>query len=491
MKILTNGKVPGKVEPIQILIEKNKIKNIQPVNENLNTFKIDLNGKYILPGFADSHCHILHTGMQLQKPDLAACQNKQELLEKIFIAHQESPKTEWVIVKNYDPNKLDAKDHLSQDDLDLIDQIRPILVQHSSGHAGVANSGALSKAPTAKHIEGYLVEKEYQKVYSAEPIPSLEKMVESILATATHLSKLGITSATEMMAGYYDLEQELLAYHLASKRGASIRLRLFLEWNKVFGPDAISEKRLKELMDQMDQDICNVIGIKLFADGALGTKTAAVYEEYIGGGYGHLLYEPGVFKEKIKTAHQAGWSIAVHSIGDRATDLVLEAYSELDDAASHRIEHAMVLNDSQIKQMACLGCCCTMQPEFLSHFAYSYQKNIGKARTSTLKPFRSVVEAGIGFGLSSDRPFVHGNPWEAIRIASDRPENFDSSENLSLEQAIAAYTEGSARLNYEGDLIGKLQPGYFADLQIYAEDPLLSTSPTLLTTLFGGEETVK
>lgn len=491
MKILTNGKISGTTTPVEIQIEKNKIQSIQPLHKDSTLPKINLNGHYVFPGFIDSHSHILHTGLQLQKTDLFNCQNKQELLQKILEEAQQSPKTEWVILKNYDPSLLEAKDHLTQQDLDQIDPYKPILIQHSSGHAGVASSRALALAPSVKHIQGYLVEKEYEKVYSKEPIPSLEKMIKSILAAGAKMSQLGITCATEMMAGYYDLEQELLAYHLASKRGSPIRVRLFLEWNKIFGPEAISEGRLRELMDQMDQDLCKVVGIKLFADGALGTKTAAVNEEYIGGGYGHLLYEPDIFKEKVKTAHQAGWPIAVHSIGDRATGMVLEAFSELDDATSHRIEHVMILSDAQIKKMARLGCSCTLQPEFLSHFAESYQKNIGKKRTAKLKRFRSILDSGIKISLSSDRPFSPGNPWDAIHIASHRPQGFDPSENISLQEALVAYTKSPAALHHEEDLFGKLKPGYFADLQIYAEDPLTSHASLPLTTFLGGKEAVK
>ncbi len=488
MKIFTNCKILGTNEPIEIRVENGIIQCPQPTQNDLYFHKVDLKEKYVLPGFIDSHCHILYTGTQLQKTDLSSCQNKEEFLKKVLEAHQNTPEKEWLMVKNYDPAKLPESEHLSQQDLDQISNHRPIVVQHVSGHAGVINTGTLMLVPSAHHNRGYVVEKEYEKIYSSEPVPSLEKMAQSILLAGSRLKEMGITCATEMMAGYHNLEQELLAYHLASQRGCPIRLRLFLLWDKIFGPNAIPASRLKDLIDQMDPDVCKVVGIKLFADGVLGTKTAAVYEEYIGGGYGELVDRPDVFKKKVRVAHDAGWPVAVHSIGDRSTDLVLEAFSELDDASCHRIEHMMSLNDDQIERMAKLDCSCSMQPEFLADFHHSYQKHLGSSRTSKLKRFRSVFEAGISLGLSSDRPIVKGDPWKAIQIASNRPKGFDSSENLPFKQAVHAYTQGSAKLNHDHNSLGKLESGYFADFQIYQEDPFSTPYPTLLATLVGGKE---
>jgi len=157
-----------------------------------------------------------------------------------------------------------------------------------------------------------------------------------------------------------------------------------------------------------------------------------------------LIYSPERLKEMVRIADQAGFSIAIHSIGDYSTDLVMDAFESLPDPRKHRIEHAMLLSDAQIERLGKLGCFCTMQPEFLMRFGHSYLRQLGPVRASKLERFRSVKDAGIPLSLSSDRPIVAGDPRDGVKMAHQRPEAFDSSENLTLEEAIDGYTTRAA-----------------------------------------------
>lgn len=165
----------------------------------------------------------------------------------------------------------------------------------------------------------------------------------------------------------------------------------------------------------------------------------------------------------VQTAHGAGFRIAIHSIGDYATDLVMSALEATRDPARHRIEHAMLLSDAQIERLAKLGCHVSMQPEFLIRFAHAYKRQLGPERASRIKRMRSVVDAGIALSLSSDRPIVSGDPWVGVRCASDRPEGFDPSENLTRNEALLGYTQRAAEANEDGDRMGSLNPGQLAD----------------------------
>jgi predicted amidohydrolase YtcJ len=229
----------------------------------------------------------------------------------------------------------------------------------------------------------------------------------------------------------------------------------------------------------MDSSRCRIAGIKIFADGAIGSGTAAIYGDYAipdtehptPDTSGSLMYKPERLNDMVRIAHDAGYQIAIHSIGDYSTDLVMNALEATGEPQRHRIEHAMILSDAQIERLAKLGCHVTMQPEFLIRFAHSYLKQLGPDKRSRLKRFRSVLDAGIPLSFSSDRPIVAGDPRDGIAVLTHRPEGYDPSENITPEKAWLGYTAGAAEANGDGDLMGSLTEGQVADFH------LLDTAP--------------
>lgn len=171
----------------------------------------------------------------------------------------------------------------------------------------------------------------------------------------------------------------------------------------------------------------------------------------------------------VRIASDAGYQIAVHSIGDRSTDLVMNCYEALPDARRHRIEHAMMLSDAQVSRMARLGCRCTMQPEFLMRFGHAYVRQLGIERAASLKRARSVLNAGLRLSFSSDLPITTGDPWDGIRTAVHRPDGFDPAEAVSPAEAIRAYTVNGAEANEDMGVMGALLPGEFADYQLVSD----------------------
>jgi predicted amidohydrolase YtcJ len=303
------------------------------------------------------------------------------------------------------------------------------------------------------------------------------------------MSQHGVTCASDMMTGYSDLLAEMEAYWLAAQKGAKVRFRLFLQWAPVFGPRAADPERRKELTDAMGQERCKVAGAKIFADGAISAGTAAIHGTFKSGGSGNLIYEPERLRQMVVTAHEAGWPVSVHSIGDRATDHVLAAFEATGDAARHRIEHAMILSDSQIERLARAGCHTTMQPEFLLRLGHAYARQLGPEMASKLKRARSCLEAGIGMSFNSDRPIVTGDPWCGILTAVKRPEGFDQSENVPLETAIDLYSRGGAAANGDLGVMGEIAEGQVADFQIYRKGVRGPEKPAPDEVYVGGELT--
>lgn len=431
----------------------------------------------VLPAFVDNHCHILPAGLHLTSLDLRGTTTHEEVMERVLARHQQYPDG-WILAVQYDQNRFAGGKHLTRADLDKVSATRPILLRHFNGHAGVANSAALAAAGVNRETpdpsggtyrrgsdgepDGVLLERALDLVMASSPAPDLDQMVEAILAAGRSMASYGIGTATDMMTGYVDLETELTAYRLASERGCPVRIRLFVQWRDLFGKRAMDAGRLREHMAAMDPARCRVEGAKIFADGAIASATAAIHGEYKTGGSGHLIYPPERLHEMVRMADEAGWRIAIHTIGDRSTDHVMDAYEQTQDPSRHRIEHAMILSDAQIERMARLGAHVSMQPEFLVQNGHAYRAQLADDVWPLLNRTRSMMDAGIHLSLSSDRPVVQGDPLVGVRAAVERPAGFDAAEGLSWDEAVRLYTPGGATGNGD-DGQGKLEPGCQAD----------------------------
>lgn len=444
-----------------------------------------LPGVHVAPAFVDNHCHILPTGLGLNRLDLTECCSHEEVLDAVAQRHREQPEG-WLHAVQYDQNKYPGVRHITKEQLDGVVGARPALLRHFNGHAGVASSAALLEAGVDDstpdphggtyrrdadgRVDGVLLERALEIVSGAAPTPSMEQMVDAIVAAGESMAKLGIGTATDMMTGQYGLETELRAYHLASQRGCPIRLRLFMQWNDVLGRRAIDPGLLRELMDDMDGDRCRAEGVKIFSDGAIGSATAAIHGTFLTGGNGHLIYSPDRLGEMVRVADDAGWRVAIHAIGDRATDHVMDAYEATADPSRHRIEHAMILSDAQIERLAKLGSHVAMQPEFLYRRGSAYRAQLPAETARKLNRAKSLLEAGVPLSFSSDRPVVPGEPLIGIESSVKKPDGFDPGEQVTWQEAYAAYTTAGADGNGDRGQAA-LEAGKWADFAVFDKDP--------------------
>ena len=457
----------------------------------------DLGGKFILPALTDCHCHILSTGLDLAKLHLGTADSPTAVLDAVRERHRDEPEG-WLLAVHYDQNKWGGT-HLTRADLDAISSTRPILLRHANGHAGVANSAALQAAKIAPDqadprdgsygregtgiVNGVVFEGAHERVSSAIPSPTFEESVSAILAAGNSMAGFGISSATDMQTNVRDLS----AYQAAAERGCPVQLRHYIVWKDIFSPRA-TERELVEALRKPHGSGSVVAGVKLFADGAIGSATAAIYGGYDNlspgpeGFSGQLMYSRERLTERVKVAHDAGFQLAVHAIGDYALDVVLDAYEATGEAERHRVEHAMLLSDRQIERLAKLGVSVAMQPEFLVRFGRTYPAQLGADRAFRLKRFRSVLDAGIPLAFSSDRPICAGNPWTGVDCASNRPGGFDGAENLTRTEAIERYLTPAKRIGGEGDS-GNLSPGQPFAAIVMETDPQLPGTPNSLAFL--------
>ena len=463
-----------------------------PLSEAQADEVVDCHGSWLMPAFVDCHCHILPAGLDMKRPDLSNCNTREEVLRVVQDAAAEGEG--WLLAVQYDQTRFNDGLHLTAHELDAVTAGRPTILRHSSGHAAVANSAALREAGVGANTPdppggtivrgergvplGALLEGAMELVYRVVPPPTRQESVDAIHAVAKSMRSMGITCATDMATGSRGLSEEFEAYRRASESGCAVRLRTFILWGRIFGKRGEPDFHLEQT------PMLRNLGVKLFADGAIGAGTAAMTEEYATGGVGMLIYEPDDLRERVRVAHEAGHVVAIHSIGDRCTDVVLDAIEETGDAARHRVEHVMLLRDDQVERIRRLGARVTLQPEFLLTFGHAYFRQLGEQRASMLKRARSLADAGITIGLSSDRPIVPGDPWDGIRSAVSRPPGFHPSEAITVEEAIDGYTVGAASVNDETEL-GPLSAGEWADFQLYERDPKGMDAQPVVTYLAG------
>lgn len=484
----------------------------------------DLNGKTVIPGFNDCHMHILPYGLDLSKADLspaAGVASVPSLIEVLRAWARENPQSEWVLGSRYDQNTFPGAAHPTRQGLDAAFPDRPVLVMQTSKHAGACNSVALKLAGITKDTKdpeggeivrdefgeptGVLLESAFVQMAHLTPKPDKAGMTAAIQRANVELVKAGITSASDLNTGWLDLRTETECYMAAALGGASVRTTLVPHAPEFGKPGAIPEhdQFLAESglrgADSMGIGCVRLGALKLFSDGALTVRTAALREPYVdGSGTGMLLHPPEELRAYVDSAHAAGWQVAIHAIGDRAIELVLDCYRDAQErnprsGARHRIEHAMLLDDGLIRRFKAQEVIPVIQPEFITRLGDAYALGLGLERASRLNPVASLQKAGIPVPFSSDCPIVPGRPLDGIRSAVRRVTRSGArlgmDEEISAAEAIRNYTYWAAYASFDERETGTITAGLRADLAILSGDPTNEKqldSVEVVATIIGG-----
>lgn len=478
-----------------------------------STRLLNLGSLTVLPGFHDCHMHIMGLGVTLLAADVspsAGATSVSSLLDTLRKWARANPGEGWVRGYGYNQNAFPGARHVTAADLDSAFPERPVVLFHASGHGAVANSAALRAAGIGSATEdpaggvigrtddgtltGLLLESAIALVTRAIPPMTRAERSDAILRASDALLSRGITSASDMGVGGASLEDELAAYRDAAECGAAIRMTICPDAAELWSPDTVPNRA--ELERDLDlPDSLRLGALKLFADGALTTRTAALSEPYVdGSGSGLLLHEPDELRHYIRSGRAKGWQVATHAIGDRAVALVLDAYEEPGPRTSSpdRIEHAMLLDSGLIARMACAGVIAVLQPEFLARLGDAYVLGLGEERASHLNPVTSLMAAGVTVAFSSDCPVVPGSPLDGVRAAMQRmaPSGrvLGPDERCDLATALQAYTVAAACAVGDEAEVGRLRPGMRADLVILTSLPGEDAAdPEVVTVMSGGK----
>jgi predicted amidohydrolase YtcJ len=463
--------------------------------------RVDLAGGTVVPGFNDCHCHILSFGLDLARIDLGADavstidEIKRAVAERARLARE----GDWVLGRGYDQNALRERRHPTRFDLDEVSRDHPVVLWHTSGHALTCNSRALqlpgitAATPTPpggdiqrdEHGEptGVLLEAPAMDLLlTVLPAPSVAQGAEAIIQAIQVMASQGITSASDAATGHgASIAPELAMYRKALESGRLAgRITLMPQIQYVAPAESEEDHDIREFAVGNEPERLQIGATKIFSDGALTTRTAAVREPFVDGEAGLLLWEPDVLADMILRAHQAGWQIGTHAIGDRAIELVLDCYEQALTAVPrqdhrHRIEHCMMLDGNLAERIRRLGVVPTIQPGFISRLGDAYIAALGIDRAAKLIPMQLFEALGVRVGFSSDRPVIPGAPLQGIAAAMSRatPQGVQLGPEhvITAAQAIRHYTVGSAFATHAEQRKGSFRTGMLADFTVLSRDP--------------------
>lgn len=450
---------------------------------------IDLQGRALLPGLTDAHIHLAWTGLLQSGVALDEVASLEAALEKIASHAATLPPDAWVRGHGWNHALWDNR-WPTKADLDRVTGGRPALLSRKDGHSVWINTRALQVAdihvatpdPDGGAIQrdaageptGILLESANALAYKAVPDYSFEQKRAALRDIMTACNRIGLTGV-HIVEGRDTLRglQELRA-----SGGMTLRALCHLPHSQL--DDAIGIGLRSGLGDEW----LRLGGVKIFADGSLGSQTCHMLEPFEGSSDCGLPTIPeDELRADIRKATANGWAVTIHAIGDRANRTVLDALSQPEVrvaacALPHRIEHAQHLHPKDIARFAELGVVASMQPIHAPADWATAEKLLGPERSRYAYAFRPLLQSGATLAFGSDAPVESFNPWLGLHAAVARRAPHDTSNvgwnldlALNLHEAIAAYVIGPAQASGEAHLKGSLVEGKLADLIVTEADP--------------------
>ena len=427
---------------------------------------IDLNGKAVLPGFIDAHTHFLQIGLSEigLRIDLVGL-SRTKTLARLAAAVRERGKGEWVVGCGWDESTWQAHDYLRREELDRITGKTPLVAVRIDGHLLTANSCALAHIPLNVNrglvdlVSGILRE-EAAFAFLRTVKPDEGTLREALYRAATVAHRHGITSIHTMLA------PERIRLYMHERGRLKLRVTLCPEVSCL---DALETLGIES---GFGDAWLRLGGIKLFADGSIGARNAALGEPYADSSeQGALNYSDEELISFIRRCDQAGLQTVIHAIGDRAIEQVLGAHSVAGSSRDlrHRIEHFELPTAAHIARAKDLGLHISMQPNFVGNWSGEgkmYTDRLGRTRDQQIDPHRLVLDAGLPLAFGSD--CMPMSPLFGLHWAVNAPH---PNQRVSVEEAITCYTKMGAYFSFEERQKGVLAGGMLADLVILNRDP--------------------
>jgi len=454
---------------------------------------VDAAGRSVLPGFNDAHVHWLSGGFSLTNVDLRDAASPAELARRLEAFARQLPKGRWILGGDWDHEKFPDGQLPTRRDIDAATPEHPVFVTRLDGHMALANSLALKLAGVTAQTQdlpgglivrdargeptGILKDAAMTLVERVIPPPSWEEKLAAARAATRHAAMLGVTSVQDMSA-----EADVGLYQYLLETG-ELKTRIYCA-RSIVSWDVAARAGLRAAFGNA---WVRCGALKGFADGSLGSTTAYFFEPYrdaphTRGLLADQMLPDGAMLERVRAADRAGLHVMIHAIGDAASKLVLDIYEQVARENGprdrrFRIEHAQHLRPEEIRRFASQRVIASMQPYHCADDGRWCDKRIGPGRAKGTYAFRSLLDAGATLTFGTDWTVAPLNPMEGLKAAVTRqtldgrhPTGWVPEQKITLDEAVRAYTVGSAYAEFQEQVKGSIRPGMLADLVMLDRD---------------------
>jgi hypothetical protein len=477
-------------------------------------YSVDGRGRTMMPGLIDAHGHVMGLGMQALQLDLSDTRSLQEAQQRIRAYAAANPSPRWIIGRGWNQERWGLGRFPTAADLDGIVPDRPVWLERVDGHAGWANSVAMreagitaqSRAPQGGRIE--MAGRQPSGIFVDAAMPLVEQAIPTVLARTRDLA---LTQAQEIMlsmglTSVADMGTSVDDWMTMRRAGDTGRLRMrILSYSSGIEPllTVAGTGPTPWLYDNR----LRMVGVKLYLDGALGSRGAWLKQDYrdAAGQRGLPLVSDTVLRNLMSRAAMDGFQVAVHAIGDRANAELLSAIEELSDTyrgdRRWRIEHAQIVDPADLARFSRNGIIASMQPVHQSSDWRMAEARMGMDRLRGAYAWASMLRGNVPLAFGSDFPVESPNPFHGLAVAISRvdaegqpPGGWLPEQRITLEQALAGFTRTAAFASFAEDRLGTLEPGRMADFIFIDRDIFRTSNPNeiretqVLETYVGGQQ---
>ncbi|WP_282068714.1 amidohydrolase [Olleya namhaensis] len=446
---------------------------------------IDVAGQTVLPGFIDAHCHFYGLGLNQLQVNLRDTKSYDDVISKVVEFQKKKP-SKFIIGRGWDQNDWEVKTYPTKAKLDKLFPNIPVALTRIDGHAMICNQAALDLAKITENtiaeggeilkengkLTGVLIDNPMELVEAVFPEPTKQQQIDALLEAQKICTDLGLTTVSD--AG---LDKQVIELIDSLQQAGTLDMRIYA---MISNREANLDYYLNK--GKIKTDRLNVQSVKVYADGALGSRGAALKQDYSDqhDHFGALVIGVEAYKDLAKRIEKAGYQMNTHAIGDSANRFVLQTYAKTLESESNRrwrVEHAQVITDNDFEYFKNENIIPSIQPTHATSDMYWAEDRLGKDRIKGAYAYKTLLEKSGRVALGTDFPVERVSPFLTFYAAVSRqdtkqyPEGgFNKENGLTREETLKGMTIWAAYSNFEDTEKGSIEVGKYADFIILGDN---------------------